>query len=91
MAVNNSSVLYEETRAIVEHLEESLVAARKINHAVIESSRRAIDENRELLSSLLMIRECMHDAEVHIAKLGEFVTNDVVLSEVHERTKRGAA
>ena len=74
--------LREETRAIIRHIRECLVAARNFDRviALIDSSVQAIDSSNTLRASLRTMHELVHDVDVHIARAGDTLIGDVVVS-----------
>jgi hypothetical protein len=85
--------LREETRAIIRHIRECLVAARNFDRviALIDSSVQAIDSSNALLASLRTMHELVDDVDVHIARAGDTLIGDVVVSALREQAKKSAA
>ena len=80
--------LREESRAIIQHISECMVAARNFEKAAAESSLKAIDSGNALLARLRTMHGMVHKVDVHIARAGDTLISDMVLSELREQTKK---
>ena len=91
MASETSRQLREDTKAIINQLTECLAAAAELDRVIFRLSCSPGRRLQALVTSFSKMHELIHNADVHVSRVGERLINEAALSELLELTKKGAA